>query len=419
MQTKAIYLTILMLVTVIFNVSYAESSSQHPVYAGFKLVSDSSTLKERREVNIYLPKRYAESSSNYPVLYILDGQWHFMNAIAVQQSLKAQFTKAIPEMIVVAIINKEPNRRNWFGANSEQFSKYLKDELIPHIDSNYRTQPTRILFGWEMGAFFSSSLISQYPSLFEGVILSNGGEIDKEALLNIDKNLAQPLYLYVANSERDVYTIKYGNALANLLANNPLKQLHWRFEKFNQETHQSTPYIALYKGLMNIFQNYRLPEFVSIEEFKERGGLPYLNDYFKKRGERFGVEKVISDKTKNHLIWLALNDDDYSAFDLFMREFSDVLATQRYNAVFWQNRIALFYLRHENTTKAQQYFEQAIVKFPDSALLYNGLGKVFKAIGAKDKAHKNFTKAISIAEQSADNNLPQYQADLASIDVTQ
>ena len=76
-------------------------------------------------------------------------------------------------------------------------------------------------------------------------------------------------------------------------------------------------------------------------------------------------------------------------------------------------------MRHENTTKAQQYFEQAIVKFPDSALLYNGLGKVFKAIGAKDKAHKNFTKAISIAEQSADNNLPQYQADLASIDVTQ
>ncbi len=57
-------------------------------------------------------------------------------------------------MIIVGTVNSNPLRRRLFGGQSEKFQQYLTGEVLPFIDDKFRTTQERLLFGWEMGAFF-------------------------------------------------------------------------------------------------------------------------------------------------------------------------------------------------------------------------------------------------------------------------
>ena len=72
--------------------------------------------------------------------------------------------------------------------------------------------------------------------------------------------------------------------------------------------------------------------FSSIDEYVKLGGMEYLKGYFAKRGERFGFPADIANATKNGLIWLAWNRDNYEYFDRFMTAFKYVLTTKRYDS---------------------------------------------------------------------------------------
>ena len=59
-------------------------------------------LNEERTYRVSLPDSYAaEEDRRYPVLYVLDGQTHFLHTSGAASYLAAQ--GEIPEMIVVAI----------------------------------------------------------------------------------------------------------------------------------------------------------------------------------------------------------------------------------------------------------------------------------------------------------------------------
>jgi predicted alpha/beta superfamily hydrolase len=72
-------------------------------------------------------------------------------------------------MIIIGIINVDRNRDytptyapNQKGGlefptsgKAEKFLEYLKSELFPYIESNYKTQPYRILAGWSLGGLFT------------------------------------------------------------------------------------------------------------------------------------------------------------------------------------------------------------------------------------------------------------------------
>ena len=58
----------------------------------------SSILNQDRTIQIYTPDGYSDSEQEYPVLYILDGQWYFLSGVAIQKALRTP--GAIPEMIL-------------------------------------------------------------------------------------------------------------------------------------------------------------------------------------------------------------------------------------------------------------------------------------------------------------------------------
>ncbi|NER17611.1 alpha/beta hydrolase-fold protein [Spongiivirga citrea] len=337
-----------------------ENNSQ--ISIGVNHIIKSSNLNEERVIQVHTPDGYSESEQKYPVLYILDGQQYFLSGVGVQKALRKP--RAIPKMIIVGINDNESSRWTWFGDEKEKFSSFLIDEVIPFINSSYRTNEEHIIFGWEGAAYYASELILKHPEAFNGVILSNGGYASKEIIKDFSKTKAT--YLYMANSKKDIYNISYTAEFHEILKEHGPQNLVWKYDLYNDEIHESLAHLALYKGLKFYYHNYNSLVFESIQQYIDLGGMDYLNTYFKERAKRFGGNEAIDNSTKNGLIWLAWNKDNFKYFNLFMTEFKDVLTTKRYASAYWQNRFGQFYLKHKDYQNAINHFNAGLTKYPNS-----------------------------------------------------
>jgi predicted alpha/beta superfamily hydrolase len=321
----------------------------------------SSILNQERTIQIYTPDGYSDSKHEYPVLYILDGQWYFLSGVAIQKALRPP--GAIPEMIVVGINNSNPLRRKLFGDENKKFTSFLINEVIDYIDSNYRTNKERIIFGWEAAAYYISELILE-KSEFNGAIITDGGYASEDLVKEFTSK--KDVYLFMANSRKDIYYIGSTDAFYQILKKNNPKNLIWKYDLFNDEVHETLAHLAIYKGLKYYYHNYDSPVFESIQQYIDLGGIDYITNYFKDRAKRFGGDDQIDDNTKNGLIWLAWNRNNFEYFNTFMTEFKGVLNTKRYASAYWQNRFGQFYLKHEDYQNAIKYFNAGLTKYPDS-----------------------------------------------------
>ncbi|RKE95375.1 alpha/beta hydrolase-fold protein [Ichthyenterobacterium magnum] len=358
----------------------------------------SKILNQDRELQVYLPDNYKDSGKLYPVLYILDGQWYFLNGIAIQKSTRS--SHYFPDMIVVGIKTTNPLRRSLYGRNSENFLLFLEKEVIKYVDDNFKTTNTRILFGWENAANFASSVILHEKQIFDAVIVSNGAFASNEEIDAFDALENSTIkYLYIAGSTKDIYSIGYSEAFSNALQEKNPKNLMYKSELFNDETHGSLSYLAMHFGLKHYYHNYLPLNFSSIKDYENKGGIEYLTNYFKERGNRFGLSTEIDDSVKNTLIWLAWSSDNFNSFKYFMTQFSEVLSTRRYASGYWQNRIGQFYLKHKDYDSAIKHFKHGIATFPDARQLkdmYSGLGDAYMAKGDIRKGKQMHRKVKSI-----------------------
>ncbi|MEP2935778.1 MAG: alpha/beta hydrolase-fold protein [Gilvibacter sp.] len=333
-----------------------------PIIIGNTHTINSTVLNEDRSIQIYTPDGYSDSEQKYPVLYILDGQWYFFSGVSIQKALRTP--GAIPEMIIVGINDNESTRWSIFGDQSEKFTDFLVNEVIYYVDSNYRTTNERIIFGWEAAAYYTSELILKKSEVFNGAIITDGGYASEELVTEFTSN--KDVYLFMANSKKDIYYIASTEAFHKILKKNNPKNLIWKYDLFNDEVHETLAHLALYKGLKYYYHNYDSPVFESIQQYVDLGGMDYLTTYFSERAERFGGDSQIDDNTKNGLIWLAWNRDNFKYFNIFMTEFKDVLTTDRYASAYWQNRFGQFYLKHKDYENAIKYFNEGLTKYPSS-----------------------------------------------------
>lgn len=377
----------------------------------------SDVLEQERQVHIYLPDSYSTGEQKYPVLYILDGQWHFTNGVAIQQSLRVP--DRLPEMIVVGIQNANPLRRSLFWNEREKFHQFLEEELNPFLANQFRVSDDRVIFGWEAGAYFACYALLHEKQLFNAAIVTNGGYMDEEMLNNI-KTSAQspPKQLFIASSIRDIYSIQGVDEMVQVLENEVPTPLRWQSQQFNDEIHESLPYLALYHGLNFYYHNYNSLVFSSIKAYEDAGGMDYLQRYFQERGERYGFSTEIDNSTKNSLIWLAWKRNNFEAFSYFMSAFKDVLSTRRYASAYWQNRLGQFYLKHGDYEHAIQYFKFGISKYPDPnrlAEMHAGLGIAYEGKEDYQQAQMHLEQAVKLATEKSDPDLARYQEALSRL----
>lgn len=374
-------------------------------------------LKSQENIQVYLPKTYHKEDKSYPVLYVLDGQWYFLNGVAIQETLRGD--DLLPEMVVVGVDYKFRSYHDSLHFNHwEGLSKYVEEELIAYVDQHYRTTNERVVFGWENPSYMVCEWLFRKDPVFSGYIVSNGGYVNPEMHEQFRSYQGKPLYLYIANSKKDIYTVRSSDELAEKLSAQPSDQLVWAYELFNDEIHESLAYTSLYQGLRFYYHNYGSKVFSSTAEFYDEGGLSALKAYFKSRSDRFGTDPEIDVSTKNSLIWLAWKHDDFPSFDFFMNEFKEVLSTQRYASAYWQNRLGQFYLKYEDATHAIEYFTRGINQYPDPkfmSAMHAGLGTAYALEKNTSKAKYHYKEAIKLAKVNNDEQLQFYEMKLNSL----
>lgn len=310
----------------------------------------SPTLKENRNYIVYTPPGYAQSPylpRAYPVLYLLDGDAHFPSVTGLIQFLSTGVngTYVIPEMIVVAIPNTNRTRdlsptvaRLGFdgrvvpeyaqGGGGPNFLKFIKTELIPHIDSTMRTEPYRLLVGHSLGGITAIDALYTMPETFNAyVAIDPSLWWDNQVLLKRAKDyFAKPapsgrtLFIGQANTLSDTEPVpnvhfRSIRQFDTVMAQPSNKSgIRYAFKYYAADDHGSVPLIAEYDGLRFIFDSYKL----DLQKAARRPAL--IAEHFAKVSAALGysvrpperlVDRIASFDTSKTVAILRLNADLY------------------------------------------------------------------------------------------------------------
>ena len=260
---------------------FAQSSdnTSSSIVVGQKVPLTSAVLGETRTLHIGLPKDYEQSDERYPVLFVLDAGMNFPVTAAMVRYLAAYGT--IPEMIVVGVENLSQETRNrdftptaYRGSGhryatsggADRFLKFFRQELIPHIDSTYRTHPFRILVGHSLGGLFSNHALINAPDLF-GAIVSISPSVwwnDFEPLQTLkDFMAAGPrlnlFYQCSLADEGDQEDVRMLEALCASIAKQGGSDFTCRFRHYPEQNHASTIIPATLNALESLYADWRLP----------------------------------------------------------------------------------------------------------------------------------------------------------------
>jgi enterochelin esterase-like enzyme len=127
----------------------------------------SKELNREWSYSVYLPKNYNDIESTFPVLYLLHGNGDDENAwepiYTIVDSL-IECGKIEPVILVIP-----SGKRGWWVNSAENYESAVIKELIPQIDSDYRTiasRDGRLVAGYSMGGFGALRYGLAYSELF-------------------------------------------------------------------------------------------------------------------------------------------------------------------------------------------------------------------------------------------------------------
>ena len=356
--------TVIILIMLSFTSIAQENRSINIV--GINHTISSTVLKEKRQIQVYVPDGYKNSNKKYPVIYLLDGQRFFLYGVSLYQSFSA--FNLTPDFIVVGITNSQAKRMRTFSYNSDNFLSYLEKEVVPFVNQTYRTNNKRLLFGWAYGGGFGLKAFTKNPNLFDGYILSSTFPVSNKlenlkALVTKQPNLKHYLYFSADQiNESSVYNeaLKLDTLLQKSSAN-----LRWNFHKLQGEKHRSTPYTSLYHGILEYFENYQQIFFNDLNEFNTKGGLKNVYAYYTKRSKLYDLPNELSSFTKFHIIRLAIRAHNYKQFQELIVEFNQETLIKGLRESFLRT-IGEFYVDNNKIKEAKAFYNLLIKKFPNS-----------------------------------------------------
>jgi len=160
-----------------------------------------------QEYKLYvaLPPGYNDASKQFPVLYLLDAQWDFP---LVEGLVATQLQEGfVPRLVIVGITwggsNPNPSQLRMRDftptkgripqtGNAPNFLKFIKQDLIPFVDSNYRTTKDRTLMGHSAGGLFGAYALFNEPEIFNRYILASPELMyDVPSLVSYEKEFAK------------------------------------------------------------------------------------------------------------------------------------------------------------------------------------------------------------------------------------
>jgi predicted alpha/beta superfamily hydrolase len=364
----------------------------------------SRVLGEPRTYSVYVPKSAQDplyARQRYPVLYVLDGETQFQSVVTTAERLAA--ARVIPEAIIVAVHNT--NRVRDFtpthitsgyymsreeatsSGGGENFTRFLQQELAPHIDSLYSTTSYRMLIGHSLGGLLVLHTLLHHPTAFQAYVAIDPSLWWDEGLLvrQASALLKQPqlagktLFLPIATAFKETVdtvaltqrsTPKSRALLAvpdfvAQLRNHPSNGLRWSAPTYRQEGHNTMALPGTYDGLRYAFSAHR---FLSVDNIK----------FFEPSVRTLRAQ--------------ALKDSMLVGCQAISRQLGYSVAPPEGLV----NRLGYAYLAQQDFAAAALFFEWNQANYPTSFNVHDAMGDYYSAQGNKRRAIQAFRKALTL-----------------------
>jgi len=262
------------------------------------LTLHSESVDQKYRIPVALPMDYAESQDKYPVLYVLDADMVFAYATDLVRSAVSlrsfsfmgsdPFVAHVPRLIVVGIgypMSWYDQPRLWWslrtrdqtptpnpddaralglegtdGGNARKFLRFIRRELMPYVNANYRTVPEdSTIVGHSGGGLFALYVLFHEPETFKRYVVSSPSLWwDKKVAFDYEgeyasrrKDLPARLFLSVGSLEDGMVTNL--KELVSVLKERGYTGLDWESHVFKDETHLSVGYPAICRGMTFVF----------------------------------------------------------------------------------------------------------------------------------------------------------------------
>jgi uncharacterized protein len=257
----------------------------------------SSNVDQEFEISVCLPHDYTASNKSYPTVYLLDANFYFATVTDFFPLLT--FFSEIPEMIIVGIGYPtidffdvvEARYRDFLpthdaaedhaaqeraksggyrpmkvsSGGGENFLTFIREELIPFIDTEYRTNPAdKTIAGHSHGGLFVIYTLFQQPTIFTRYIATSPSlawhnrvafTIEQD-FYQSNSTLEAKLFLSAGGLEEDLRDKMVSNLYQfhSLLKSRNYAGLEMEMVIFDNETHISVVPVSLSRGLKYVFR---------------------------------------------------------------------------------------------------------------------------------------------------------------------
>lgn len=324
----------------------------------------------------HLPDGYEKSGKTYPVVFLMNGQniSQFASDAATLDNLA---NERIPDMILIGISNTGVAKcalacpdDSGHVKGAETFSAFLKEEMIPEISRNYRTNGYRILAGQSNAGLSVIYTLLSDPDLFNCYVAASPmfgwcpGFFSEKTTSFLTDHPGLRKKLYISYGDLDyIQVIKPVQGYAEVLKQSP-PGLTWNVDLIENTGH--VPYVTLNNALLFFF-----PECTLTPERKKQS-IPEIKSYFEKLSGDYGF---------------TVNPKAGVLFDL-----------------------AYDLAEEGKTSQAIGMNKYLVSLYPDSEIYYYYLGKLYMKIGEAGLARENYNQALKInpdfeAAKKALNNL--------------
>jgi hypothetical protein len=342
----------------------------------------SKILNEERKILVHLPDDYGTSSKKYPVLYVLDAEGTHRYKQSITAIAFYSGVRRLPKMIVVGILNVDrtrdmtPRKIEQFehSGGGDTFLEFIADELIPYINSKYRSAQFRILFGGSSAGMFTLCALFNRPESFDAYIASRPAlnstsnyTWDSESILRMAKShfaskssLKKTVYIDYGGQEDALHDPGPIFKLSTLFENGAPQDFCWEIREIDESGYRSAE--SLKDGLLSIFNGWHYPaDSLYVQGFNG------IENHAKKLMERFVYPITVAD---------------------FLAERDMLMFGHRF-------------LENNDIAEALALFKYAVTVYPNSWNAFNSLAEAFKKNGQYDLAVENYEKSLKL---NPDNN---------------
>ncbi len=360
----------------------------------------SKTLNESRDIYIQVPESYHNDlTKQYPVVYVLDGEVFLPTVSNVFNFYSGGF---MPEMVIVGISNAKHRTRdltpskiitkygmpfNEENGEAPNFLKFIKDELIPYVESNYRVTDYRTLIGHSYGGLFAMYSLVNDPDIFDNYLCVDPSlDWDNQKLLKQTKDVLskqdfskKSLYvslsgqLHMQNPEITINNVMQDTTdftifsrsnlmLSDIVKDNKQSGLTFKWQFYPNDLHGTIPLPSIKDGLLSTF------------EWFQWENTDKINDPETSKDELLRIVQHREEKLFNH-------------FGYSVSPYPEELL----------NMSGYMNLDMQQPEKSKMYFELALKYFPKSANAYDSMADYYESQNDTQNALVFVTKAYELS----------------------